>query len=99
GILSRRYGDLDFVPKPLAAGGEIEKMALDGIAIHHGHFAAGGMPGLGPVASFEKNRAQQPDLHDFSRYAINFDPVADVNSVAAHQGKPAEEGNNEILQG
>ena len=89
----------DFVPQPLAAGGEIEEVALDGEAVHHGDFAAGGMAGLGPVAGFEKNSAQQTDLHDFAGYAVNFHPVADAHSVAAHQYEPAEERNDEILQG
>src|SRR5579871_1478163 len=38
-----RHRDLQLVPKPLAVGGEIEEVALDGEAVQEGDAAAGGM--------------------------------------------------------
>ena len=96
-ILIWRYRDRQFVPEPLPAGGEVEEVALNGIAVDERYLAASGMAAFGPVARFEQYRAQQIDLDDFAGNAVDLDQVADAQSVFSHQHKPAEEGYDEIL--
>ena len=38
------------------------------------------------------------DFHHFAGDAVDFDPVAQPHAVFAHQNKPADEADNEILQ-
>src|ERR1700737_2190983 len=52
-ILIRGHRDLQLVPHPLSASGEVEEMALDGITVYKCYFAASWMAGIRPVASFK----------------------------------------------
>ena len=52
----------------------------------------------GPIAGFEKNGAEHAELNDFTDDAVDFDPVADADTVAAHQYKPTTEGDDGILE-
>ena len=53
---------------------------------------------VGPVAGFEQHGAEEADLGDFAADAVDLDPVADADAVAAHEDEPAEEGEDEILE-
>lgn len=52
----------------------------------------------GPVAGFEKHGAEDAELNDFTDDAVDFDPVANADAVAAHQDKPTTEGDDGILE-
>src|SRR5207248_8480307 len=90
--------DFEFIPQPLPAGGEIEEVAFDGVAIHEGNFTSGGMTGVGPVAGFEQHGSQQIYFHYFTDHAVDLNPIANANSVASHQHEPTDEGHDEIFQ-
>src|SRR4030095_11029097 len=79
-IFAGGENNLKFVPQPLTGSGEIEVVALDGVAVSEGDAAAGGMAGISPVASLEKNGVEEPDLHDFAGDTVDFDPVAEANA-------------------
>src|SRR5579872_3850216 len=87
-----------FIPQPLAGSREIEKMIFNGIAIDERNFASGGMSGVIPIAGFHEHCAQQRDLDDLSANPLNLNPVADADSVLAHQNEPTDEADDEIFQ-
>src|SRR5580704_16550604 len=97
-IFPGRHRHYQFIPEPLAGSREIEVVAFDGEAVDERDFAAGGMPGVSPVAGFEQRRAEQADLHNFAADTIDLDPVADANAVASHQHEPADEADDEVFQ-
>ena len=73
-------------------------MTLDGEAVDKGDLAAGRMPGVGPVAGFHEHGAEQANLDDLSADTFNLDPIAYANAISPHEHKPAEEGDDEILE-
>ena len=60
--------------------------------------AAGGMASLCKVAGFKQRGAHQADLDYLTADAVDLNPVAHAHAVLAHENKPAEKGENEILQ-
>ena len=98
GVDTGRNVDGNLVPHPLAAGGEVEVLAGDGEVIDEGDAAACGMALVGPVAGFEERGAEEADLDDLAADAVDLDPVADADAVFAHEDKPAEEGEDEVLE-
>src|SRR5580704_4788752 len=85
GVCAGRDVDTDLVPHPLAGGGEVEVLAGDGEVVDEGDATAGGMALVGPVAGFEQHRAEEADLDDLAADAVDLDPVADANTVFAHE--------------
>src|SRR5262245_24859045 len=73
-------------------------MAFHRITVDESDAAARGMPRVRPISCFQQHRPKQADLDHFSTHTIDFDPVADADAIASHQNKPAEEGNNKVLQ-
>ena len=53
---------------------------------------------IGPVAGFEQHGAEEADLDDLAADAVDFNPVAGADAVLAHEDKPAEEGEDEVLE-
>src|SRR5262249_4699678 len=77
---------------------EIKEMSFDGEAIHEGDLPPGGMARVGPVSGLEENCSHQADFNDLANHAVDFNPIADPDTVPAHQHKPAEKRDDEILQ-
>ena len=98
GVERRRNADGKLVPHPLTGGGEIEVLAANGEAVHEGDTAAGGVAPIGEVARLKKCCLHEAKLGDLAPHAIDFNPVADANSLFAHQDEPPEKGKHEILQ-
>src|SRR3984957_11280823 len=98
GLGARGDVDGDFIPHPLAGGGEVEVLAGDGEVVDEGDAAAGGMAFVGPVAGFEEGGAEEADLQDLAADGDDFDPGADAKAVFAHEEEPAEEGEDEVLK-
>src|ERR1019366_8146261 len=57
-----------------------------------------GMALIGPVARLEHRGAENTDLGNLARDAINLHPVANPDAMLTHQYKPAKERNDEVLQ-
>src|SRR4029077_10242975 len=98
-VLIRWHQNLDFIPKPLPAGREIEEVSLDGEAVYECYLTASGMACVSPVSGFEQHSTQQIDLNHFAHHAIDLHPVADSEPVASHQHKPPEETYDEVFHG
>ena len=96
-IKARRNRDSQFIPHPLSRSGEVEEVSLNGEAVHERNFSPGRMSRIRPVAGFEQNRFQQPNLHHFASHSIDLNPVAHPDTVAPHQRKPSQERHDEIL--
>src|SRR5581483_11771101 len=71
----RRNHHLQFIPEPLPAGGEVEEVSLNGVAIDEGNFPAGGMAATVPVAGFEQYGSQQGDFGYLTGHAVDLYPV------------------------
>ena len=41
---------------------------------------------------------EHPELHDLAGHAVDLDPVAEADTVPAHQHEPAGEGDQEVLE-
>src|SRR5215469_7576999 len=98
GVLSRRQNHPQFVPEPLTACREIEEMAFDRVTVGEGDATSGRMAGIGPIAGLEQNRVERPDLNDFPGHAVDFHPIAQANSVPAHEHEPTDESDDQALQ-
>ena len=80
-------------------GGEIEVLAANGKAVHEADAAAGGMSAIAAEGSgFQQRGSHQADFGDLAAHAVDLNPVADANAALAHEDKPAEKRENEILQ-
>src|SRR5215469_1085324 len=73
-------------------------MTFDGKAVGESYAPSGRMSRIGPVACFQQNRVKQTQLHDFAGDAVDLHPVAESNSVFAHQHEPAQEADDEVLE-
>ena len=49
------------------------------------------------ISGFEQGGAHQANLSNFAAHAVDLDPIADANSVLAHEDEPAKKRKNEIL--
>src|SRR5260370_38882929 len=90
-----RQQDLNLIPEPLARGGKIEVMALDGETVYEGHFAAGRMSRVGPASGLEQDGVQQADPDHLAADAVDFHPVSRVDSVASHEYQPSEKADDQ----
>src|SRR4029077_20939517 len=96
GILSGRQHDLQLIPKPGSAGREIEVVAFNGVTIGEGDAAACGLAGIAPIAGFEQHRVERNNFHDFPGNAVDSPPIAEADSVLAHEDDPADKTDDEI---
>ena len=56
------------------------------------------MAGVGPVPCFQQHRVKHSSLHYFTGDSVDLHPIAESDSVLAHQDKPSDKSNDEILQ-
>src|SRR5262249_10919062 len=94
-----RYVHGQLVPQPLAGRREVEVVALDGVAVGEGDLPAGGVSGIRPVAGLTQYRVEHAELDHFAADAVDLHPVADAHAVRSHEHEPADEGDDEALQG
>src|SRR3954451_25068867 len=87
----------NLIPHPLARGGEVKVLALNGKAVDEGNAAASRMALVCPVAGFEKCGAEQANVDDLAAHAIEPHPISDEDTVFTHQNEPAEESDYEVL--
>src|SRR5262249_44672877 len=52
----------------------------------------------GPISGLKDDSVQETNMHDLTADSVDFHPVAWAYAIRAHQDKPAEEANNEILE-
>src|SRR6201999_1093036 len=99
GIASDRHYQLQLIPKPLSGSREIEVVPFNRETVGESHASTGRMAGVAPIAGLEQHRVEHAEFGDFAADAVDFDPVAKPDSVAAHEHEPAEESDDEILEG
>src|ERR1019366_10124301 len=95
-----RRGDAerDHIPHPLARSRKVKIMTLDGEAVDETDAAARRMALIRPVARLEDGGAENTDLRNLARDAIDLHPIANPDAMLTHQYKPAKERNDEVLQ-
>src|SRR6476661_8646990 len=86
------------VPHPLPGCGEVEVLSSDRKAIHKRDATPCREAFVGKSSSFQQSRGEQMYLGDLAAHAVDFNPVACVDSVFPDQDKPPQKGNDEILQ-
>ena len=73
-------------------------MPLNRVVVGKRHAPSRRMSGICPISCLQQHGVKQPDLDNFARHSIDFNPIAQANPVPPHQHKPAKEADNEILQ-
>ena len=96
--LARRHIHADLVPHPLAGGGEVEELAGHRKAVEEPGPPPGRMSLVRSVARLQQRGAEEPDIDDLACHAVDLHPVALADPIAAHQHKPAEERQDEVLK-
>ncbi len=94
----RRNAYRHLIPHPLADGREVEELPGDGKVVDEGCAASRRMSFVSPVTVFQDRGAEKIDLNHLACHAIDLYPVADTDSVLAHQNEPAEKSEDETLQ-
>ena len=89
----RRSGRLkrDLVPHPLAACGEIEVLATDGIAIHESDAAASRQALVGQRSGLKKCCGEQAYVSDLAVDTVDFDPISYVDPILADEVQTSRE--------
>src|SRR5262249_18668526 len=74
-------------------------MSFDGKAVDEGDLPPRRMAWIGPISCLQDYRLQQSHFYHLAANAVDLHPIAGPNAVRTHQYEPADESDNEVLQG
>jgi len=70
-------------------------VTFDRIAVRERHAPPRRVARICPVAGFEQNGVEHPELDHFAGHAVDLHPIAEADAVFPHEHEPTEETHDE----